>query len=173
LRLTQIEAERDDRAAVAEAARVELVSAQAQAGERDAAAANEIEILRREIAELTLVAARAGEEAKARLTNVEALRNYVGRLRGALAEARHATGERAVEAEALRGALAEAQQGAADAEVLRRELGELRDALAVAREVGQAVMKTLAADGQARVPPDEAIGWWRALKRRFGRSGIA
>lgn len=173
LRLTEIEAERDDRAAVAEAARAELVSAQAQAGERDAAAANEIEILRRETAELTVVAATAGDEAKARLTEIETLRNYVGRLRVALAEARHATGERAVEAEALRDGLAEAQQRAADADALRRELGELRDALAVAREVGQALLKTLAADGQARVPPDEAIGWWRRLKRRFGRSGIA
>jgi hypothetical protein len=172
LRLTEIEAERDDRAAVAEAARADLVSAQAQAGERDAAAADEIEILRRETAELTVVAARAGDEAKARLTDVETLRNYVVRLRGALAEARHATGERAVEAEALRGALAEAQRRAEGADVLRREIAELRDALAVAREVGQAVLKTLAADGPAVVPPGEAIGWWRALKRRFGRSGI-
>jgi hypothetical protein len=123
-----------------------------EAGERAASA----EGMRAELVTLREAMARTEQDAQQHGANAEAMRSEIAALRDAAAKSAE-----------------EARARAADAEALRGEINGLRDALTAARQVGQAALKALAADVPAAIPRDEPIGWWWAIKRRFGFAGIA
>jgi hypothetical protein len=128
------------------------VEAERELGERTASA----EGTRAELAMLRESMARTEQDAQQYAINAEAMRNEIKALRHAATKAD-----------------TEAKARGADAEALRGEIRDLCDTLTAARQVGQAAMKALAADVPATIPREEPIGWWWAMKRRFGFAGIA
>jgi hypothetical protein len=182
-RLAEVERERDDRAAALEAARTELASVHAAFGERDAALAAAGE--RAGAAEARLAEALAETEGqRSRLAEVErerddraAIWTQLEGLQNAVALAETDARERAAVVTAMQGEIVEVHDALIKAEERAEERAAaavaMQSALIIAREVGRAAIGALAADDPAMVHCDEPIGWWQAIKRRFGFAGAA